>query len=819
MQCGDGESRPERCREKGKVRSGEGWYSSPSEIQFFQFITIEKHTMSTHEFKGRLEDHRYVTGTGSYTGDRNIPGQLYAHFLRSDRPHAQIVSIDTADARAMKGVRAVLTGDDILEAGFKPQPVNAIAGKSRDGSELVKTVRMALPRDKVRFVGEAVACVVADTLAIAQDAAEKIVVDYRDLPHVTRAVDSMQAGAPQLHEAAPGNRVLDFGTGSDEAKVIDAIKAAKHVVKLSLYNNRVVANPMENRTAIAHHDAAKDHTTFYSVSQGVNGLRASLCGVLGVTDDKLHVESYDVGGAFGVRSQIYPEYPVLILASKKLGKPVKWSNSRSETFLTDEQGRDVVSTGELALDENGKFLAMRFSFITNLGAYTTTSGAFINFRATAPITGLYDVPLAYGRNQMFVTNTTPMAAYRGAGRPIMSSMLERLVGQAARDMKIDPAELRRRNMIPKDKFPYTLVNGSVYDSGDPLGVLADATKEANWGDTAVWEARKAEAKKRGKLLGRGMAACIESTAGSSVDEVELRFNPEGKVSIYCNTKSTGQGHETAFAQVAAEALGLPLENMRVIEGDPNVRVQGGGSGGSRSMQFGGSAVLIGSREVIKKAATLAAKELEAAESDIEFEHGKFKIKGTDRSVALQALIQKNPGALDSKVQGKHDPTWPNGCHIAEVEIEESTGEVEMLSYIACDDAGNIINHQLVEGQMHGGLAQGCGQVLGEHALYDPQTGQMLSGSFMDYFMPRAGFLGKITLLDHPVPTLTNPLGAKGCGEAGVTGSLPTMMNAILDALAPAGVTHLDMPCTPSRVWTAMQAAKAGKPAAMAVAQP
>jgi len=775
--------------------------------------------MSTHDLKGRLEDRRYITGTGSYTGDRNLPGQLYACFLRSDRPHAEIKSIDTAAARAMPGVHAVLTSEDIAAAGFKPLPVNAIAAKSRDGTELIKTTRPALAQGRVRFVGEAVACVVADTLAIAQDAVEAIVVDYNDLPHVTTALDSMQSGAPQLHDNASGNRVLDFGSGSDEAKVDEAIKNAKHVVKLSLYNNRVVANPMETRTAIAHHDAAKDHTTFYSVSQGVNGMRASLCVVLGVTEDKLHVESYDVGGAFGVRSQIYPEYPVLILASKKLGRPVKWSNSRSEGFLTDEQGRDVVTTGELALDENGRFVAMRFSFITNLGAYTTTSGAFINFRATAPITGLYDVQLAYGRNQMFLTNTAPMAAYRGAGRPIMSAILERLVGQAARELKIDPAELRRRNMIAKEKFPYTLVNGSVYDSGDPIGVLADATKAANWSDSAAWEARKVEAKKRGKLLGRGMATCIESTAGSSVDEVELRFNADGKVMIYCNTKSTGQGHETAFAQVAAEALGLELESIHVVEGDPNVKVLGGGSGGSRSMQFGGSAVLIGSREVIKKGTELAAKDLEAAEADIEFDHGRFRIKGTDRGTTLEALVKKHPGALDSKVQGKHDPTWPNGCHIAEVEVEEATGVIEMVSYLACDDAGNIINHQLVEGQMHGGLAQGCGQVLGEHAIYDPQTGQMLSGSFMDYFMPRAGFLGKIILLDHPVPTPTNPLGAKGVGEAGVTGSLPTMMNAILDALAPAGVTHLDMPCTPSRVWAAMQAAKAGKPAAMAVTQP
>jgi carbon-monoxide dehydrogenase large subunit len=768
--------------------------------------------------KGRLEDRRLITGAGRYTADRNLPGQLYAHFLRSDRPHAEIISIDAAEARATPGVHAVLTGEDMKAAGVKTLPVNSIAGKSRDGSELIKTLRPALATGKVRFVGEAVVCVIAESAAIAQDAAESIVIDYEDLPHVTRAVDAMKPDAPQLHDNAPGNRVLDYETGSDEAKVDAAIRSAKKVVKLSLYNNRVVANPLETRVAIAHYDAAKDHTTFYSVSQGVNGMRANLCLALGITEDKLHVESYDVGGAFGVRSQIYPEYPVLVVASKLLNRPVKWTGSRAEVFLADEQARDVVTTGELALDENGRFLAMRFSFVTNLGAYTATTGAFINFRSMAPMTGLYDLQCAYGRNQMFVTNTAPMAAYRGAGRPIMSAMLERLVGQAARELGIDQAEIRRRNMIPKDKFPYTLVNGSVYDSGDPVGVLADATRAVNWDDAAAWEARKAAAKKRGRLLGRGMACCIESTAGSSVDEVEMRFDPRGTVTVYCNTKSTGQGHETAFAQVAAAQLGLPMESIRIVEGDPGVKVLGGGSGGSRSMQFGGSAVVLGSREVIRKGMALASKELEAAESDIEFHQGAFRIKGTDRSVALAGLIAKHAVELGAKVQSKHDPTWPNGCHIAEVEVDENTGVIDVLSYVACDDAGNIVNHQLVEGQMHGGLTQGAGQVLGEHSMYDPETGQLLTGSFMDYFMPRAGFLGEIRLLDHPVPTATNPLGAKGCGEAGVTGSLPTLMNAILDALQPAGVTHLDMPCTPARVWTAIQMAKAGKPAALAVPQ-
>ncbi len=774
--------------------------------------------MDTHELKGRLEDRRYVTGTGSYTADRNLPGQLYAHFLRSDRAHARIVSIDGSAAGAVPGVHLVLTGDDVKAAGVHSLPTNSIAGKSRDGSDLIKTYRPALAQGKVRYVGEPVACVVADSPAIAQDAAEAIEVSYEDLPHVTRAVDALASGAPQLHENVPGNRVLDFGTGTDEAKVDEVFRSAKRVVKLSLYNNRVAANPIEPRAAIAHYDAQRDHTTFYSVSQGVNGLRVNICATLGIAEEKLHVESYDVGGAFGVRSQIYPEYPVLVVASQRLKRPVKWTGSRAEVFLADEGGRDVVSTGELALDDNGRFLAMRFSFITNLGAYTTPTGAFINFRATAPMTGLYDVPIACARNQMVLTNTAPMAAYRGAGRPVMSAIVERLVGQAARELGIDQAEIRRRNMIAVEQFPYKLPNGSVYDCGDPKAVLQHALQASRWDDTKAWDARVAEARKRGRLLGRGMACCIESTAGAALDEAELRFGPDATLTIYVNTKSTGQGHETAFAQVASAALGLPLQSVRVIEGDPNVKVAGGGSGGSRSMQFGGSAVLLGAREVIRKGLPLAARELEAAEADIEFHHGAYRIKGTDRAIPVQALARKHAAELDCRVQSKHDATWPNGCHIAEVEVEPATGGVEVISYLACDDAGNIVNHQLVEGQMHGGLAQGAGQVLGEQAVYDPESGQLLSGSFMDYFMPRAELLAEPTLLDHPIPTRTNPLGAKGVGESGVTGSLPTLMNAVLDALAPVGVTHLDMPCTPERVWSAIRAAQAGKGAALAVPQ-
>jgi carbon-monoxide dehydrogenase large subunit len=760
--------------------------------------------MDSHAFKGRREDRRYITGAGTYTSDRNLPGQLHACFLRADRAHAEIRSLDASAARSMRGVHLVLTGEDIKAAGINSLPTQ-LAVNGRDGKPLLKPYRPALAQGKVRYVGEPICCVVAETAELAQDAAERIAIDFHDLPHVTRAVDAMKPGAPQLHDNVPGNRVFDWGIG-DEAKTDEVFRAAKRVVKLTLYNNRVVANPMEPRTAIGHYDAARDHYTHYSVTQGVNLMRVQLAAAMGVAEDKLSVVAQDVGGGFGVRSQIYPEYPTLLLASKKTGRPVKWTASRTEVFLADEQGRDVVSTGEVALDERGRFLAMRFNFLTNLGGYCAPSGPFINMRATAPMTGVYDVPVAYARNQMFLTNTAPMAAYRGAGRPIMSSIVERLVGQAARELGMDPAEIRRRNMIPRDKFPYKLVNDMVYDCGDPIAVMEDAVRATGWDDTRSFEARRAEARKHGKLLGRGMACCIESTAGMGGDEVELRFDEDGKLMLYTMT----------------HALGIPEDKVQLREGDFTLKLIGGGTGGSRSTHGAGSALYNAAQESIRKGMALAAHDLEAAEADIEFADGAYRIKGTDRKLMFEALVKKHaktaPHPLNARKETKTTATWPNGCHIAEVEIDEKTGVIEILSYVACDDAGNIINHTLVEGQMHGGLTNGAGQVLGEYANYDPETGQLLSASFMDYPLPKAGLWKEVRLLDHPVPTQTNPLGAKGVGEAGVTGSLPTLMNAILDALAPAGVTHLDMPATPGRVWAAIQMAKAGKPAALALPQ-
>jgi carbon-monoxide dehydrogenase large subunit len=778
--------------------------------------------MSAHTLLGRLEDRRLVTGAGRYTSDRNLAGQLYAAFLRADRAHADIVSIDASAALAMPGVHAVLTGEDIAAAGFNSLPTQ-LAVNGRDGKPLIKPHRPALAQGKVRFVGECVACVVADSAVLAQDAVEALAVEYRDLPAVTRAAEALAAGAPQLHDNVPANRVMDFGQGNEEATTQAFARAAK-VARLTIYNNRVAGSPLEPRSAIGDYDAKADRWTLYSTTQGVNGLRAQFAGVLGVTEDKVDIVARDVGGGFGMRSNVYPEYAAIALASKKLGRPVKWTGSRSEAFLGDEQGRDVVSTGEIAMDANGRFLAMRYDFHSNLGAYCAFTGPFISMRASAPITGVYDIPAAYIRNQFVLTNTAPIAAYRGAGRPIMSAITERLVNEAARVMGLDPAEIRRRNFIPRDKFPYKLVNDQVYDCGDPLGVMEDAAAAAGWNDKAAFDKRRAGARARGRLLGRGMASCIESTgAGGAPDEVELRFGKDGSVNLYTVSHSSGQGHETAFAQIVAGVLGMPLETVKLVEGDPAVRLLGNGTGGSRSTHGAGSVLKLGSDEVVKKGMALASEDLEAAEADLEFRDGAYRVKGTDKSVSLVSLVKKHapssgPHPLDVKTSSKIGVTWPNGCHIAEVEIDPATGVVELQSYVACDDAGEIINHQLVEGQMHGGLAQGIGQVLGEHAMYDPQTGQLLTGSFMDYPMPRAGLLNGIKLVDHPVRTETNPLGAKGVGESGVTGSLPTVMNAILDALSSEGVSHFDMPATPARVWAAIQAARAGQPAALAVPQ-
>ena len=752
--------------------------------------------------KGRLEDERMLTGRGRYVSDWNLPGQAYGHFLRSDRAHAEIVSIDTQEALRHPGVVAVFTGADV--AGVLKSLPAALPVKGRGGMELINPGRPSLAQGRVRFAGDAVALVVAESATAAQDAAELIAVEYRELPAVVDAAEALAAGAPLVHDAVPGNTVLDYESG-DEAGARAAFERAARVVKMNVHISRVVGNPMEPRACLAAFVSDQYH--LYTCTQGVAIMRNQLSAVLGVPPEQIRVIAEEVGGGFGVRFNLYPEYCAMLFAAKKLGRPVKWTGTRSEVFLADEQARDVRSHGELALDRNGRILGMRFDMVSNLGAYLAPTGPFINTVGIVNcLSGVYDVPATYARIRLAVTNTAPMAAYRGAGRPIMSYALERLMDHAARELGMDPAEFRRRNFIAKDKFPYKIAAGFEYDCGDFAGVMDKALQGSSW---QSFEQRKNESRKRGKLRGRGMATYIEATGAGFApqDQVELRWDNDGSITVYAPTHNHGQGHETTFAQLLSGVLGLPMESFRLRTAGPEFFIAGNATGGSRSLLAVGSVVMLAGQEMVKRGLALAAEELEAAPSDIEFVKGEFRIKGTDRRISIKDLSRQRPGALDVAYQNKFGATFPNGCHIAEVEIEPETGATEIVSYVACDDAGNIINHQIVEGQVQGGLAQGAGQVFSELAGYDAASGQLLTGSFMDYAMPRAGLVNGLQLLEHPVPTKLNPLGAKGVGEAGVTGSMPALMNAVVDALLQAGVKQFEMPATSARVWQAIQQAR------------
>ena len=750
--------------------------------------------------KGRLEDDRMLTGRGKYVSDWNLPGQAYGYFVRSDRAHADIVALDAAPALAHPGVIAVITGEDI-RAALKSLPC-ALPVKGRGGMELNHPGRPALAQGRVRFTGEPVALVVADSATAAQDAAELVNIEYRDRPAVIGAAAAVERDAPLVHDSVPGNIVMDYESGDDAGSKAAFARAAR-TIELEVDISRVVGNPMEPRACLAHWDARQEQYHLYTCTQGAPIMRNQLSAVLGVPPEKIRVIAEEVGGGFGVRFNVYPEYCAALFAAKKLGRPVKWSGTRSEVFLADEQARGVRSRGALAVDSQGKILGMRFDMLADLGAYLAPTGPFINTIGIVNcLSGVYDVPAAYARIRLALTNTAPMAAYRGAGRPIMSYALERLVERAACELGMDPAEFRRRSFIRR--FPYKIAAGFEYDSGDFEGVMNKALAAADWRGYA---ARKAESQRRGKLRGRGMSTYIEATGAGFApqDQIELRWGGEGELTIYAPTHNHGQGHETTYAQLVSGVLGIPMEKIRLRTAGPEFYLTGNATGGSRSLLAVGGVIYLGAQELVKKGLALAAEELEAAQADIEFAAGEYRIKGTDRRIAIQQLAAKHAGALDLAYANKFGACFPNGCHIAEVEITPETGEAQIVSYVACDDAGNIINHQIVEGQVQGGIAQGAGQAFTELAVYD-ETGQLLTGSFMDYAMPRPGEVAGLKLLDHPVPTKLNPLGAKGVGEAGVTGSLPALMNAVVDALRQAGVKHFEMPATPRRLWEALQAA-------------
>ncbi len=761
----------------------------------------------------RKEDPVLLCGEGRYTDDLNRPGQLYGVMVRSRVAHGVLRSVDSSAARDMAGVRAIITAADLDHAGIRNMP--AAAGKNRDGSPTRRPPQRPLATDRVRYVGEPIAMVVADTSKLAKDAAEAIFVDIDPLPAVTTASAAAAPDAPVLHEDAPGNICMDFHYG-DSAQVAAAFAHAAHVTKLSLRNNRIVVCPMEPRSAIGEFDAADDRLILRLGCQGVFGQRALLSNILGVPVEKLRVLTGNVGGSFGMKASAYPEYICLLHAARMSGRPVKWTDERSESFLSDSHGRDHEMTAELALDADGKFLALRVTGYGNLGAWlsnATTIPPTLN--TVKNIIGVYATPLIEVSTKCVFTNTTPVGAYRGAGRPEGNYYMERLVEAAARELGIDRVELRRRNHIRPEQMPYRAPSGMLYDSGEFPTVMEKALTAADWDGYA---ARETATRARGKLRGRGIGHYLEVTADAGNEMGGIRFEQNGTVTIITGTLDYGQGHASPFAQVLADRLGVPFDRIKLLQGDSDELIAGGGTGGSRSMMQSGGAIVAASDIVIAQGKQIAAHFLEAAAEDIEFFRGRFSIVGTDRGIGIMDLAARLrtearlpddvPRTLDVSHIFKGVPSaFPNGCHIAEVELDPETGMVEIVSYVTVNDFGVLVNPMLVAGQAHGGIAQGVGQALIESVVYD-EDGQMLTGSYMDYGLPRASDLPLLGFESHPVPARTNPLGAKGCGEAGCAGSLPAVMNAVVDALSEFGITHIDMPATPHRIWQAIQAVRA-----------
>jgi aerobic carbon-monoxide dehydrogenase large subunit len=760
-------------------------------------------TQATHHHDGRrVEDGRLITGAGCYAADWNAPEQLYGHFLRADRAHAEIVSLDFSRALAHPGVHAVYTGEDAVRAGYTKAP-HALTFPGLNGMKARAPARPVLAHGKVRYVGEAVALVVADSAAAAQDASELIDVDYRDLPSASQPLDALAAKAPQIHDDVPGNLAFECDAG-DEKAVEAALAKAAQVTRLTIDSTRVAPNPMEPRACLVAFDAASETYRFNVCTQGVTTLRKQMSSYTKVPEDKLVFEFKDVGGGFGQRTPAYPEYCALMIASKALGRPVKWVSSRVEGFLSDTHGRNNLVTGELALDANGRFLGMRLKWIADMGAYLSP-GAMGHIRnSTACMTGVYHFPALYARYLVPLTNTTPVSAYRGAGRPDIAYVVERLVSQAAADMNIDPAELRRRNFIPTDAFPYTTATGSVYEVADLPGLLDKALKLGDWGGFAQRRARSRDA---GKLRGIGISSVIENTGAGNApkDEVELQLDADGTITIYTVSKTQGHGHETTLAQIVGNALGISHEHVKVVQCPPDKMLEGNHTGGSRTTVGVGSVCHIAAHKLIEHGKALAALDLGVEPSQVTYAHGEFQSRESPRTVKLADIAKKEPVVL--MADGKFGSTFPNGCHIAEVEIDPETGTTEIVSYCAVDDCGEVINHAIVEGQLHGGVVQGAGQVFGEHMVYDAESGQPLTASFMDYYMPRAGLIPDIRGEEHPTVSKVSPLGVKGVGESGCTASIPVLVNAVLDALRPLGVKHLDMPLTPSKVWHAINAAR------------
>jgi aerobic carbon-monoxide dehydrogenase large subunit len=761
----------------------------------------------------RSEDPKLVRGEGCYADDFNRSRQAYAVIVRSREAHGVIRAINTDSAKTMPGVLGVYTAADL--SAYGPLKCN-MPLKSRDGSPIRYTPRPALTGDKVRFVGDPVVCVVAETVAQAKDAGEAVAIDVEPLPVVLTSADAVKTGAPLVFDAVPNNIALDYHYG-DAAKVAEAFAKAKHITRLETSNQRMVVNAMEPRAAIGEYDTENGKWTLYSTSQGVHGMKTSLMDILNAPADKVRVVTGQVGGSFGMKASVYPEYVCILHAARILGRPVKWTDERSGSFVSDHHGRAQDMVMEMAFDENAHILALRLTGYGNMGGYLAQFGPLLpTGNQVKNLASIYRTPLIEVATKCVFTNTNFVSAYRGAGRPEGNYYVERTLDLAASELGIDRIDLRKRNMIRKGDLPFKAASDMTYDCGDFLGVFKQALDAA---DYTGFNKRKRESRKRGLLRGLGIGCYLEVTAAPGKELGAIHFDPDGTFTIVTGTLDFGMGHATTYAQILTDLLGVPFDCIRMIEGDSDRMAFGGGSGGSRSVMFVGAALTESAAIVIERGKQIASHALEASASDIEFKAGRFVIAGTDRSIGLLELASRLRGELklpegvptsldvDHVVKDPVPSAFPNGCHIAEVEVDPQTGAAQVVRYSAVNDLGTIVNPLLVEGQIQGGVVQGLGQALLEQAVYD-SDGQFVTGSFMDYAMPRAHDVPTINVLSHPVPTKTNPLGAKGCGEAGTSGGLPSVANAVIDALSEYGIRHLEMPMTPARIWQAIQDAKA-----------
>src|ERR671918_155323 len=769
----------------------------------------------------RKEDRRFITGRGRYTDDIDRPGQAYAYFVRSPHAHARITGIDKSPAEAAPGVLAVLDGDDVKAAGWG----GLICGwmvKSKDGSDMKAGPHPLLAQGKVRYVGDHVACVVAETYHQARDAAELVEVDYDVLPAVASTAHARDQGQPQVHDDIARNTVYEWELG-DQTAVDQAIASAAHVTRIDLVNNRLVPNAIEPRAAIGEYDSGDETFRLYTTSQNPHVARLVISAFIGVAPEhKLHVIAPDVGGGFGSKIYVYAEECVCLLAARKVGRPVKWTAERTESFLSDAHGRDHVTHAELAMDADGNFTALKVHTVANMGAYLSTFASCVpTYLYGTLLAGQYKTPAIYCAVDAVYSNTTPVDAYRGAGRPEATYLLETIVETAARETGRDPAELRRRNFIAKDAFPYQTPVALQYDTGDYEASLDEALKLAEYGSFA---SRRAASEAKGKLRGVGLSCYIEAcgiapsavvgSLGAGVglwESATVRFSHTGTVQVMTGTHSHGQGHETTFAQLIADKLGVPIDNVDVIHGDTDKTPVGMGTYGSRSLAVGGQAIVNAAEKIVAKGKKIAAHLLEASEGDVEFKDGSFAVKGTDRAksigeVVFEAYVPHHlpygliePGMEETAFYDPANFTYPAGCYICEVEVEPDTGIVQIDRFTAVDDFGKVINPMIVEGQVHGGLAQGIGQALSEGCVYD-ENGQLLSASYMDYGMPKAGDVPSFQVALTETPCTHNTLGVKGCGEAGAIGAPPAVMNAITDAIG----VRIDMPATPEKVWRALQ---------------